>query len=400
MNQLVYVHGVDGPRSDAAGDAQYVEYQTALAARNQMFQNETFEKSVTIRNPLWSVHAAHPAWNLACVPGHVLKAEAGSAPLAIGGILGGTTGASPLQPPGDTLARAAKSDLDAVVGSLSSIAIEQAQSSDPAAVENAVRFWSAAARALENPEARKSLTGATDDKDFLDRLQVAARPFLQDQSLSLFDSVRSAATQLKGATTDLVNSPAVLAVRGKLTPQLAIFIGDVFTYLKAGAARDAIRAEIRKYLIPAASAANAAHSRLIVCGHSMGGVILYDLLTDVPFVQGLTDELGAPFKADLFLTVGSQVALFEELKVFTASSAGCGANQGNKVPKPGCAERWWNVYNRLDVLSFLAKPVFEDVEDLEASTTAGITDAHSAYFTNLVFYRRLNARMKQAGFLP
>ncbi|MEM5317576.1 hypothetical protein [Paraburkholderia sp. JHI869] len=400
MNQLVYVHGVDGPRSAAADDAQFIQYEMARLARNRLFQNEAFEKAVTISNPLWSVHAAHPAWNLACVPGHVLKAEAGSAPLSIGGILGGTAAASPLEPPGDALAQAARSDLDAVVGSLSSIAIEQAQGVDPAAVENAVRFWSAAATALDNPDARRSLTTAADDKEFLDRLQVAAHPYLQNQSLSFFDSLRSAATQIKGATTDLVNSPAVLAVRGKLTPELAIFIGDVFTYLKAGMARDAIRAEIRGYLIAAASAANAVHSRLVVCGHSMGGVILYDLLTDVPFVQGLTDELGAPFKIDLFVTVGSQVALFEELKVFTASSAGYSASQGNKVPKPGCAERWWNVYNRLDVLSFLAKPVFEDVDDLEANTTAGIADAHSAYFTNLVFYKRLNARMKAAGLLP
>jgi hypothetical protein len=131
----------------------------------------------------------------------------------------------------------------------------------------------------------------------------------------------------------------------------------------------------------------------------MGGVILYDLLSDIAFVESMSKDLGEEFKADLLLTVGSQVALFEELKLFTASNPSDGVQSGSRLKKPDCIHRWWNAFNRLDVLSFIAEPVFFQVSDFEVNTTAGVLDAHSAYFTNSVFYRHLNIRLKEAGIL-
>ena len=131
-------------------------------------------------------------------------------------------------------------------------------------------------------------------------------------------------------------------------PKIAIFIGDVFEYLKAGSARTSIRATVMTAIEEAARKAKATNEKLILAGHSMGGVILYDLLSDPAMIAHLSAALGFEFKADLLLTVGSQVALFEELKVYTSSTATYpGASP--KVPMPSSLAEWWNVFNKLDV---------------------------------------------------
>lgn len=127
----------------------------------------------------------------------------------------------------------------------------------------------------------------------------------------------------------------------------------------------------------------------------MGAVILYDLLSDTDAMAQLSNTLGWTFEADLFLSVGSQVAVFEEMKVFAASDP----NVNSPTPKPGPAKLWWNVFDKMDVLSFLAKGIFKDVEDLQLDTIAGVKDAHGAYFQSMLFYQRLNRRLKQEGLI-
>jgi hypothetical protein len=116
-------------------------------------------------------------------------------------------------------------------------------------------------------------------------------------------------------------------------------------------------------------------------------------------VNELSVVIGKKFSVDLLLTIGSQVALFEELKLFTTSDPKVPSDTVRKVKELPGAKKWFNVYNRLDVLSFLAAPVFDAAEDFEASTTAGVTDAHGAYFENMVFYQRVNVRLRAMGLL-
>jgi len=398
MVQFVFVHGVNGPRSNAPGDPGFQKHEAGRIARDHNFRSTTFGGAATVTNALWSIFAAHPAWKLACVPTAVLHAQAPALD-GIAAALGGAGAGSPFDPAGTSLVEAARADLDAVLGSLS-VANLQAVAGDPAATAKAQAFWVAAAAAAKDPAAQQQLWGAANDQVFLDILSVVAVVPPGQTSLSLGSDLKNAWAKFTGNAINLVNSPAVLAVRNTLTPTIAIFIGDVFTYLKAGGAREQIRNEVLTRLLAAAKAAKVSGEKLVVCGHSMGGVILYDLLSDPSVLAHLSEGLGAPFKVDMLLTVGSQVALFEELKVFSTSSSAYSAAAGNKMIKPPGAGAWLNVFNRLDVLSFLAEPVFQGVEDLEASTIAGVTDAHGAYFTNMVFYARLNASLKTAGILP
>jgi peptidyl-tRNA hydrolase len=401
MVQFVFVHGVAGPRTTLKTDPKYVSYEAERDARNTKFKDVTFGGNAAIQNPVWSIFGAHPAWDLACVPHAVLKTEPGAVALKIGGLLNEAVDPT-LDPNAIDLVAAARADLDAVVGSLSATDIDRA--ADGAARARAADFWAKVSSAIEDPAQKKKVLAAKTDVELVQRLQAAAQSKGAPQALGFGEDLKALAAKVSGGFTNVVNAPAVLAVRNELTPQIAIFIGDVFIYLKEQSPRDQIRAAVIDAIEAAALAAKASGEKLILCGHSMGGVILYDLLSDQAVIKDLTKRLrlpaGSQFQADLFISVGSQVALFEELKLYTLRDMSKSKATGKKSPRPIGAKLWWNVYNRLDVLSFLAEPVFEDVEDFEASTTAGVKDAHGAYFTNMVFYQRLNTRMKTAGLIP
>jgi hypothetical protein len=92
----------------------------------------------------------------------------------------------------------------------------------------------------------------------------------------------------------------------------AQFLGDVFQYLDKRGDKGAPGPIVKKVLGEFRVARDARTSddpKLIVFGHSLGGVISYDILTYFdPSIQ-----------VDVLITVGSQVALFEEMALYRAS---------------------------------------------------------------------------------
>jgi hypothetical protein len=120
----------------------------------------------------------------------------------------------------------------------------------------------------------------------------------------------------------------------------------------------------------------------------MGGVILYDMLTD-PDGAGLP----AGFKVDVLATVGSQVGVFEEFKLYASSSSAYSATHQNKVPFPAKVDSWINVFDPVDLLSFRCEPVFEGVKDYMFSSATGLASAHTAYFKRPKFHARLKVRL-------
>src|SRR3546814_4494068 len=74
-----------------------------------------------------------------------------------------------------------------------------------------------------------------------------------------------------------------------LFPYTTLFrsLGDVFAYLREGELRSRIRELIREELAKAWSACEAGSGPMVVVGHSMGGVILIDMLQDP---QGRSEE--------------------------------------------------------------------------------------------------------------
>jgi hypothetical protein len=183
-------------------------------------------------------------------------------------------------------------------------------------------------------------------------------------------------------------SSAVLTLGRKNTHLgAAQFLGDVFQYLDKRGDKGAPGPIVKKVLGEFRVARDARTSddpKLIVLGHSLGGVISYDILTYFdPSIQ-----------VDVLITVGSQVALFEEMALYRASRPDFLPNPASdRVPRPANVKQWLNVLDPNDVFSFRAEAVFDGVKDFKYETGYGTMSAHSGYFRRPSFYERLGERL-------
>jgi hypothetical protein len=123
---------------------------------------------------------------------------------------------------------------------------------------------------------------------------------------------------------------------------------------------------------------------LIVVAHSMGGTIVYDLLS----------HYRPDLVVDVLVTVGAQVGLMEELKLLRESRVDIPSATVPRVARPANVHRWINVVDRADLLGFRAAPVFDGVDDYEYPSNA--VWAHTAYLRQPNFHARLAARVSVA----
>ncbi len=178
----------------------------------------------------------------------------------------------------------------------------------------------------------------------------------------------AAADAVRGAFVDRFGSErAALRVRARaLTAglrwggrryamsRMAAGVGDVLVHA-------AHRTEILARLDEQVRRVPADH-RLVIVGHSLGGVISFEYARDCDRV------------IHRLVTVGSQVGLFAELGVYGPQPAGPGA------------QTWVNVYDPDDALAFLAAPLFDDVTDVELDTRAPFPVCHSEYWAVAATY--------------
>lgn len=140
------------------------------------------------------------------------------------------------------------------------------------------------------------------------------------------------------------------------------FIRDVSFYLQRGAAlRDFIGAELRQH---------SGGGKVVVLGHSLGGIAAVDLLADPKNSSG-PDKL----PVDLLVTVGSQSPYLYLLDSLASLSP--------KTPAVRPFQPWLNIYNTEDLLSFCAQGVFPactDIHDEALLADVPFPASHSAYW--------------------
>lgn len=173
----------------------------------------------------------------------------------------------------------------------------------------------------------------------------------------------------------VTTQPLLNAWRGSLTVGATPALGDILRYQARGA-------DLRAFL----------HERItadpgptVLIGHSLGGIALVDLLA-------LAAARGEPVPgARLLVTVGSQAPFLYEL------GALAGIVPGTRLPY--AFPRWLNVYDRQDVLSYLAEPVFPGdprVSDQEISSRQPFPACHSAYWKQDSLYARIEQAVAEA----
>jgi hypothetical protein len=190
--------------------------------------------------------------------------------------------------------------------------------------------------------------------------------------------IRLQLERARDAAGNATSGRFVSRARRALLPPITNFLGDAMVYLHTPGTSGPIGDRIGAALQSAAECI-AAQDALVVVAHSMGANIVYDLLTT---------EL-ADLRVDLFVSVGTQVGLFEELKLFRQT--GPLAPGGAPPAKPVNIDRWINVLDLNDPLGFQVGPVFNGVEDFSFGTGA-ILGAHGNYLVNPSFHARLERR--------
>lgn len=410
---VVFVHGVNVRESAA--------YEANVAERNLRIQELLLRPllpnpaAVRFFTPYWGRFAASLAWDGASLPNGAAPALGSRSifyaeqPL-VEQLLSGSDISLPDDPNRTVLTVAQASFADAVDLLFALAGNQISVESNPADLTSLLRLSAAVYDYVDQNPRPAWLAMMQNDQEFITRLRTeveqrlpptpAASPQIGlsetpvPQALGFPDSWESVQEGLNrfGNLAGNLSSRALLAfTRKPLNDAVSHFIGDVFVYLDERGDQSApgpIVREIAEKLDQATAAIDPQHDPyLIVIAHSMGGNITYDLLT---YFRSNSRPV------DLLITVGSQVALFEELKLYKASQRNIPSDpHQQRVAKPASVKHWLNVYDPNDILSYTVGGVFADASDFVYSTGKSVIAAHTAYFLRGSFYHRLAVRVKE-----
>lgn len=407
---LVHVHGIAN---------RGAEDERRAALRDSWFRLALMPAAgcrspeAPILNPRWGALLPPPAWNWASlhVDGVESLGDDGSVvDDSVAEMVDGVVAATPDVAEGRVLVTAARTSLLWAVELLAaSVEARSAEERDEtvAFCARAVAYW-----AWKTGDGRRGdglgffawLGEVETDVDLLDRLDEELEAWQHELEESggqkdvpdeweRFGSVpvprpaRAAVRRINAALAKTV-AGGVKAVSRRFTPKGALLFADVAGYLagRGSAERPGPVVElVGKTLDDAAGAARAYGDPLIVVAHSMGGNIVHDILSFYRLDVSI----------DLLVTVGTQVGLFEELKLFAASDPAVPSPQVAKVPALPNVTRWINVVDVRDPLAFAAGSVFSGAEDLVFDSGALLP--HGAYLTSPDFHRRLARRVAAGG---
>ncbi|MEZ6063577.1 MAG: hypothetical protein R3C19_24775 [Planctomycetaceae bacterium] len=392
---IVFVHGVNN-RAGAA-------YAAEVASRKRFLQRhfsgagvdgKLLGNPVGVTSPYWGDLGVTFNWNMASLPKSKLQALGGAGGTDEAALIALVRDALPGEIGPEPLTALAKHDFRAAVDVISELAINSAQQGSEAQVAEFIVAIAEYADANPQPD---WIAGIQNDQSLLTTLEDKVKQQSGVQSLGVgaaLGKLKMGAMKLKQAAQNLAGSALDKAgdfastkllarSRASLNETLGRFFGDVFVYFNSRGDRSS-PGQIPQRIIQAFDDAKAAtpSEPLVIVAHSLGGVISYDILSH--FRQDL--------HVDLFITVGSQVAHFEEMKLYHSSDRSVGPP--NKVAKPQNVARWINVYDEVDIFAYGLDGVFDGFDlDLPYDTRTYVIKAHGAYWEQADFYRRLRARV-------
>lgn len=391
---VVFVHGVNtrkGPAYDAGTlviDAFVRKYLSAATIGGRVLA----QPATTF--PYWGDLGMTFAFNMASLPRPQMQALGGTADVVMQNVLGHVRDAFPQLPAGEPLTALARKRLPLAVDAINHLALRTVAAGDEQTVAAFVVAASAYAEANPQPA---WLAHVQSDQDLLNQLaaQIQAQAGVQAlggfgaafnkikaAAVRLNQAVRSAAGKAIDKAGDFASTKLLASTRDALNETLGRFLGDVFIYL-ASRGDKANPGAIPTLVADAFETARAAapNEPLVVIGHSLGGVISMDVLS----------HYRTDMEVALFVTVGSQVAHFEEMKLFHASDR---AIPPGKAKTPDNIKRWINIFDEVDIFAYSVDRVFDRVNvDAQYDTETHTIRAHGAYFEQDRFYQRLRARV-------
>jgi hypothetical protein len=397
---IIFVHGVNTRRGAAYETGRLIAEKFLIRhLGNIKIGNKTNNIVHPPEFPYWGKEGCSFAWNMASLPRDEIQNLGGAVPVDLRPAIAQLFDCVPGELGGEPLCVLAKQKLSLAVDLLAELALQNSsQGSESTIADFVVR---ASAYAEEHPSP-SWLERITSDSQFLATLQDQISANEATQSLGglgdAFGVLAKARIKLKEAVVNMASrtldraghfaSTRLLAwAREPLNETLTRFFGDIFVYLDKRGNKQTT-GDIPTIVLNAiqkVKASLAANEPLIIIGHSLGGVITFDLLS----------HFCPTLEVDLFVSVESQVALFEEMKLYKESDKSIrGPEQKAKTPLN--IRRWINIYDEVDVFAYSADRVFDRV-DMEAryDSQTYTVKAHGACFQQERFYRKLSDRIKE-----
>lgn len=393
---IVFVHGVN--TREGAGYRTGVELtKNFLNAHlaNASIGGKSFTDVPEPLFPYWGDLATTFTWNMASLPHGDMQSLGGAGDVDLRPYLAAIKDAVPDGIGTEPLLGFAKHDFTIAVELIGGLALEQAEAGKE---EETAQFVIAIQDFAQTNPTPDWLHDLTTDDQLLGKLGLAVAQQGDVQALGLVDDVvagvKKVGLRVKETATGLIGSAADRAgdfastkllgwTRDGLNENLGRFFGDVFVYFNARGDVDE-PGEIPKRIVAALDKAESAagDEPLVVIGHSLGGVISFDVLS----------HFRPKLEVDLFVSVGSQIAHFEEMKLYRTSDRSVKPPQHAKTPDN--IKRWINIYDDVDIFAYACSEVFDRVDlDVRYDTKTYVIKAHSAYFTQRRFYERLRARI-------
>lgn len=394
---IVFIHGVNNRVEDK-------DYAPGVNTKREYFRSIFAPRvGLTVQSqhvmfPYWGGQGVNFRWNQASLP------RASDAVVALGSdkaALELWLGEVRLQRGSDRVHLGDVSRRDSFVAALDLVWDIASVAAPDDRVQEIAEYYEASLKYAEtNPAPEWALANPSlDNEAFVQKLIEEITPYLPKRAAApaavalglgdWFKSVREAIRRLGHAPGDAAGALAAGLWRKSVHESASRFLGDIFIYLttRDQTGPDSILADVMAKLQEGDGARVPGDDKLVVVGHSLGGLLVYDTLTHyLPSI-----------KVDYFVTVGSQVALFEEMTLCKISQHGIPKNPPkDRLPKPSNVGRWINVYDTNDVFSFRTEGVFLDVEDFKFDTGYGLLGAHGGYFLNPSFYRRLAKRIMES----
>lgn len=395
---VVFVHGVN--TRTGAGYEAGLKVKTAFLRKSlagAKINGKSFANPINVTFPYWGDLATSFAWNMASLPQGDMQALSVAADADVRAFLAVIRDALPGGMAEEPLVAFAKRGFLPAVETIGEIALEHT----PVGMEADVAAFVVAVQEYATTNRTPAwLATTTTDLQLLSNLRLAIAPTTQVQAQGLDDilnflsgtalKIKEAASGMIGTAVDKVGDFASTKLLGwtrePLNATLGRFFGDVFIYFD-GRGHQAAPGPIPNRIMQSweqALTGAPADEPFVVIGHSLGGVITFDLLGHF--------WSGRP--VDLFVSVGSQVAHFEEIKLYRTSDKLIQSPQ--KAPTPPNITRWINVYDEVDIFSYACKKIFDRVDiDARYDTGTYVIKAHGAYFEQARFYERLRARIDQ-----
>ena len=401
---VIFVHGVNtrqGPAYKAGVRLKTSFIQKYLTGAR--INGKTLGNSRDISFPYWGDLATSFAWNMASLPHADMQSLGGPVEPDFRLLLAIIRDALPNGLADEPLLALAKKNFSNAVELIGAMALDNTPDGAETEVADFVNAGQAYAIANASPA---WLATTSTDQQFLANLRLAVGNFASQQQIAVqaqgLDDVinvlsgaaaklKEAADSMIGAAADKVGrfaSTALLSwTRDSLNAQLGRFFGDVFIYFDGRGDKNNPGAIPKPILAEFSGAATRAGGEpLIVVGHSLGGVISFDLF----------GHFCPDLEIDLFVSVGSQVGHFEEIKLFKTSDKNIRAPQ--KATTPSNIKHWINVFDPVDIFSYTVSHIFDRVDvDAPYDTETYVVRAHGAYFEQARFYERLRARIDEIG---